>query len=90
MDLARLTYMANQIARNFAIQGDDAAIAATCQHMQLFWEPRMKAAILSGDRAGLERLRRRPVHCGRWTSLLRTVKTAEPTPNFEQVKSYKY
>lgn len=54
MDLARLTYMANQIARNFAIQGDDAAIAATCQHMQLFWEPRMKAAILSGDRAGLE------------------------------------
>ena len=54
MDLARLTYMANQIARNFAVHGDDAAITATCQHMQLFWEPRMKAAILSGGRAGLE------------------------------------
>ena len=54
MDLARLTYMANQIARNFAIQGDDVAITATCQHLQLFWEPRMKAAILSSDRAGLE------------------------------------
>ena len=54
MDLARLTYMANQIAKNFAVHGEAAAIAATCQHMQLFWEPRMKAAILSGDRAGLE------------------------------------
>ena len=54
MDLARLTYMANQIAKNFAVHGEAAAIAATCQHMQLFWEPRMKAAILNGDHAGLE------------------------------------
>lgn len=54
MDLARLTYMANQIAKNFAVHGEAAAIAATCEHMQLFWEPRMKAAILSGDGAGLE------------------------------------
>ena len=54
MDLARLTYMANQIAKNFAVQGEAAAIAATCEHLQLFWEPRMKAAILNGDRAGLE------------------------------------
>ena len=54
MDLVRLTYMANQIARNFAVQGDDAAIAATCQHLQLFWDPRMRAALLESDRAGLE------------------------------------
>ena len=54
MDLARLTTMANQIARNFAVHGEAAAIAATCEHLQLFWEPRMKAAILNGDRAGLE------------------------------------
>ena len=54
MDLGRLNYMANQIARNFAVQGDDAAIAATCQHLQLYWDPRMKAAILASDRAGLE------------------------------------
>ena len=54
MDLARLTYMANQIARNFAAQGDEVAAAATAQHLKLFWDPRMKAAILSGDRAGLE------------------------------------
>ena len=54
MDLAHLTYMANQIARNFAAQGDEVAAAATAQHLKLFWDPRMKAAILSGDRAGLE------------------------------------
>lgn len=54
MDLTRLTQMANQIAKNFAVQGDTAAIAATAQHLRLFWDPRMKAEILSGDRAGLE------------------------------------
>ena len=54
MDLARLTYMANQIARNFAAQGDEVAAAATAQHLKLFWDPRMKAEILDGDRAGLE------------------------------------
>ena len=54
MDLAHLTYMANQIARNFAAQGDEVAAAATAQHLKLFWDPRMKAEILDGDRAGLE------------------------------------
>ena len=54
MDLAHLTYMANQIARNFAAQGDEVAAAATAQHLKLFWDPRMKKAILDGDRAGLE------------------------------------
>ena len=54
MDLAHLTYRANQIARNFAAQGDEVAAAATAQHLKLFWDPRMKAAILDGDRAELE------------------------------------
>lgn len=54
MDLGRLTHMANQIAKNFAVHGEAVAIAATCQHLQLFWDPRMKAAILSSDRAGLD------------------------------------
>ena len=54
MDLKHLTYMANQIARNFAAQGDEVAAAATAQHLKLFWDPRMKAAILGGNRAGLE------------------------------------
>ena len=51
MDVKPLRYMVDQIARNFAIQGEEAAIVATAEHLQLFWEPRMKAAILADDRA---------------------------------------
>jgi formate dehydrogenase subunit delta len=53
MDIERLRYMADQIARNFAAQGEEAAIAATAEHIRLFWDPRMKAAILGGDRSAL-------------------------------------
>jgi formate dehydrogenase subunit delta len=53
MDIARLAYMADQIARNFAAQGEDEAIKATAQHIRDFWDPRMKAAILAADRAAL-------------------------------------
>ena len=53
MNLERLTYMANQIARNLAPQGE-AAVDLTRQHLKDFWDPRMKAAILAGDRAGLD------------------------------------
>ena len=54
MDVERLRYMANQIARNFATQGDEAAaIAGTAEHIRLYWDPRMKAAILAGGRDGL-------------------------------------
>jgi formate dehydrogenase subunit delta len=53
MDAARLRTMANQIARAFAAQGDDAAIAATADHIRLYWDPRMKAAILADDRSAL-------------------------------------
>ena len=35
--------MANDIARNFASQGEEAAIAATANHIRLFWDPRMKS-----------------------------------------------
>jgi formate dehydrogenase subunit delta len=58
MDAARLIYMANQIARNFAAQGEDAAITATAQHIRDFWDPRMKAAILAADLSGLEPIAR--------------------------------
>lgn len=54
MDQARLIYMANQIARNFAAQGEAAAIAATAQHLCDFWDPRMKAAILEADPSQLD------------------------------------
>ena len=53
MDLARLTYLANQIARNFTAQGDAAAVAATAQHIHDYWDPRMKAAILASERTRL-------------------------------------
>ena len=58
MDLARLHHMANQIARNLAAQGEDAAITATAQHIRDFWDPRMKAAILAGDRTPLDPIAR--------------------------------
>ncbi len=35
--------MANDIARNFAANGDEAAAQQTAEHIQLFWDPRMKA-----------------------------------------------
>ena len=53
MDLTRLHYMANQIAREFAAQGEAEAVAATANHLRLFWDPRMKAQILAGEREGL-------------------------------------
>lgn len=45
MDRERLVHMANQIARNFAVQGEVQAVAATAQHIRDFWDPRMRAAI---------------------------------------------
>jgi len=54
----RLVYMANQIARNFAAQGDDVAALAVADHIAAFWDPRMKAQIFAmldgGQAAGLE------------------------------------
>src|SRR3546814_7290130 len=41
--------MANQIARNFAALGDEAAIAQTAEHIVLFWDPRMKATAFALD-----------------------------------------
>lgn len=53
MDAARLRTMANQIARAFAAQGEAEAIDATAEHIHLYWDPRMKAAIVADDRAAL-------------------------------------
>ena len=53
MDAETLIYMANQIARNLAAQGDEVAIAMTHQHILDFWDPRMKAQILASDACGL-------------------------------------
>lgn len=44
-NLERLVYMANQIARNFEIHGQDDAVKSTADHIAHFWDPRMKAQI---------------------------------------------
>lgn len=49
----RLRRMANQIALNFQTMGHDKAVLATADHIQLYWEPRMKAAIFADDRSQL-------------------------------------
>ena len=58
MDIARLRYMADQIARNFAAIGHDNAVAATADHLVRFWDPRMKAAIVADDPQALSPIAR--------------------------------
>lgn len=53
MEIERLRYMAEQIAREFKAQGEAEAIAATAEHIRLFWDPRMKAALLADERSAL-------------------------------------
>ena len=43
----RLVYMANQIARNFAVAGDAKAALATADHIASFWDPSMKKRIFA-------------------------------------------
>jgi len=61
----RLVYMANQIARNLAAQGDDVAALAVADHIAAFWDPRMKAQIFAMEdgeqHAGLEPIAARAV-----------------------------
>ena len=53
MEVERLVYMANQIARNLAVQGEVEAAAATADHIDKFWDPRMKAQLLDHGEEGL-------------------------------------
>ncbi|MXO87269.1 formate dehydrogenase [Altererythrobacter aestuarii] len=45
--------MADQIATNFAAIGHDNAVLATADHINKFWDPRMKAQIFADDRSAL-------------------------------------
>jgi formate dehydrogenase subunit delta len=47
----RLVHMANQIAANLTT--DHSPAAAMAEHIQLFWDPRMKRMILEQDGTGL-------------------------------------
>lgn len=53
MELKRLHYMVDQIARNFVALGYENAVAATADHIAKFWDPRMKAAIFTAPQDGL-------------------------------------
>ncbi len=46
MQAEKLVHMANQIARAFAVEGEAKAVAATANHLKLFWDPRMRREIL--------------------------------------------
>ncbi len=61
MDTGKLAYMANQIARNFAAQGEDEAVAATLDHIAKFWDPGMKAGILEHGGEGLSPIAARAI-----------------------------
>jgi formate dehydrogenase subunit delta len=49
MDILKLRRMANQIAANFEATGHDNAVLATADHINKFWDPRMKAEIFADD-----------------------------------------
>ncbi len=48
----KLIYMANQIGRFFAHRPDDKAVADIADHLAMFWDPRMRSAILKYAEAG--------------------------------------
>ena len=46
MSPEKLVYMANQIATFFRSQPEEKAVAGVAEHINSFWEPRMRAALL--------------------------------------------
>lgn len=64
MNPDRLVYMANQIGKFFAHQGEEKAVAGIANHIVRFWDPRMRAAIfahLDAGGAGLDPFTRKAV-----------------------------
>jgi len=60
----KLVYMANQIGKFFASQGDEKAVPLIADHLVKFWDPRMRkeiAAHLASGGAGLDPAVRRAV-----------------------------
>jgi formate dehydrogenase subunit delta len=50
--LDRLVMMANQIGKFFAPQREGDPVAGIADHLEKFWDPRMKASIVAYWRAG--------------------------------------
>ena len=56
-----LRRMANDIARNLEAMGPEKAVLATADHIDHFWDPRMKAAIFADDLATLSPIAREAI-----------------------------
>lgn len=52
----KMVRMANQIAKFFASQPEAARVSGVANHINDFWEPRMRAALLAHIAAGGEGL----------------------------------
>ncbi|MDF3073873.1 MAG: putative NAD-dependent formate dehydrogenase [Alphaproteobacteria bacterium] len=52
MSADKLVYMANQIGKFFAHQGEVQGAQATATHLKKFWDPRMRSAIIAHLDAG--------------------------------------
>lgn len=58
MNVDTLVMMANQIACNVPVRGEEQAIAATAAHIREFWEPRMIKALKDAPPATLKPIAR--------------------------------
>jgi formate dehydrogenase subunit delta len=47
MQIEKLVMMANQIAAFFAAQGEARAVPQIAKHIENFWDPRMRSAIVA-------------------------------------------
>ena len=56
MSLPKLVYMANQIGKFFVTEDRPTAAAAIADHLRKFWDPRMRAEIVTHLAAGGEGL----------------------------------
>jgi formate dehydrogenase subunit delta len=56
LDTAKLVYMANQIGKFFASQGEAEAVSGVEDHLRRFWDPRMRREIVAFARGGGEGL----------------------------------
>ena len=59
--LPTLRRMANDIARNLEAMGHDKAVLATADHIDKFWDPRMKQAIFADDGTDLSPIAREAI-----------------------------
>ena len=48
----KLVMMANQIAAFFAVQGEARAVPQIADHVEKFWDPRMREQIIAHYRQG--------------------------------------